>query len=51
MTKIFVSYRPCRERNYASVWVAKTGNVITTSKIGKEEVIERHKKKLLKMKG
>lgn len=49
MTKIFVSYKPCRERNYKAAWVAKTGNIITTSTVSKEQAIEKHKKKLRKI--
>lgn len=44
--KIFITYRPCRERNYHIVWIAKTGNIITTSAISKEQAVERHKRKL-----
>ena len=49
MTKIFVSYKPCRERNYKVAWVAKTGNIITTSTVSKEQAIAKHKKKLRKI--
>ena len=49
MTKIFVSYKPCRERNYKAAWVAKTGNIITTSTVSKEQAIAKHKKKLRKI--
>ena len=47
--KIFITYRPCRERNYQTTWVAKTGNIITTSAISKEQAVERHKRKLEKL--
>lgn len=47
--KIFITYRPCRERNYQTTWVAKTGNIITTSAISKEQVVECHKRKLEKL--
>ena len=49
MIKIFVSYKPCRERNYKAAWVAKTGNIITTSTVSKEQAIAKHKKKLRKI--
>ena len=49
MIKIFVSYKPCRERNYKAAWIAKTGNIITTSTVSKEQVVEKHKKKLKKI--
>lgn len=49
MIKIFVSYKPCRERNYKAAWVAKTGNIITTSTVSREQAITKHKKKLRKI--
>lgn len=46
----FIRYlTSCRESHYANVWEAKSGNILTRSKVSEEQAIRLHIKKLQNM--